>query len=152
MATYGMKNAVIKESNLDGIRQTFLVYADSDRFGKHEIMYQSPTLAEAETWLQGNGIDVYRLEVSQQKTVAEMVEEEAQKPFGKIQIGNAMYRNLHREDGKLCGYSHRNGWTELDKYFANATATGSKTAKATIRCSNGYNKNLTIKFGNACTW
>ncbi len=153
MATYGMKNVVIKETAWNGNGKMFFIYADTERWGKHEIMYQCYSLELTEKWLAENGVTDYRYDksVTDRQPVSEMVEAELEKPFGKIQIGNVMYRRLRREsDGTIWGYSNGNGLCQIDRYFRDAVKTGNLTAKVAV--GGRWIKSHTIKFGNACTW
>lgn len=144
-ATYGMTNAEIVESMVCGTTKTYLVYADTERFGKHEIMAQFPTRRESEEWLRANGVEV-------EKTAIDMLDEQVGAPFGRVQIGNAMYRRLYRDGDKYMGYSKSDGWTVLNGFFDEAVVTGEGTAKTTSGLLYGWMKSKTIKFGNACTW
>ena len=153
MATYGMMNVVIKQTKWNGDGEMFFVYADTERFGKHEIMYQCYSLELTEGWLAENGVTDYRYDksVTDRQPVSEMVEAELEKPFGKIQIGNVMYRRLRREsDGSIWGHSGKNGLCQLDRYINGAVKTGNLTAKTAI--GDRWIHSFTIKFGNACTW
>ena len=141
MATYGMKNVEIRKST----HNTYLVYADTARFGKHEIMYESHDRNDCVAWLKDNGVEI-------DKTPMEMLEEQIAAPCGRIQIGNAMYRRIHRDGDKIYGYSKTNGMTELNRFFKEAVTTGENTATTTSGMTYGWQKKLTIKFGNACTW
>ena len=153
MATYGMRNVVIKETAWNGDGKMFFVYADTERFGKHEIMYQCYSLELTEKWLAENHVAEYRYDKSviDRQSVIEMVEAEMLEPSGRIQIGNCMYRRLRRDrDGSIWGYSGKNGLCQLDRYFRDAVKTGNKTARTAI--GDRWIHSFTIKFGNACTW
>ena len=50
--TYGMHSVMLMRKPEGG----FVVYADSDRFGKHEIMYETPNESEARKWLRDNNV------------------------------------------------------------------------------------------------
>ena len=50
--TYGMHSVMLMRKPGGG----FVVYADSDRFGKHEIMYETPNESEARKWLRDNNV------------------------------------------------------------------------------------------------
>ena len=156
MATYGMTKVSIEEKRIAGTTTTFLVYADTARFGKHEIMAQLPTVREAEEWLRANGVTEYAYKLKTATpgiTVSDVLEQELETGCGKVQIGNRMFRHLTREkDGSVWGHGNEDGWTPLDRYFSGAILTGSKTAKVRGFNGMGYLSNLTIKFGTACTW
>lgn len=145
LATYGMKNVEIVEDVVCGTTKTYLVYADTERFGKHEIMAQIPTREAAEKWLKDNGVEI------KQKTAMEMLEEQIKSPAGKIQIGNTMYRRIHRDGDDILGYSNTDGWTKLNRAFDGAVVIGKNLAKTTT-FGYSYQRVKTIKFGNACTW
>ena len=145
MTAYGMKNIEIVESRIAGTTKTYLVYADTERFGEHEIMAQFPTRKEAEQWIRDNGAEI------EQKTAIEMLEEQIESPAGKIQIGNTMYRRIHRDGNEVFGYSNTDGWTKLNRAFEGAVVIGKNLAKTTT-FGFGYQRIKTIKFGNACTW
>lgn len=55
MATYGMRssNVRIEKSN----NNTYLVFADTERFGMNEIMYESYNFYDCIKWLNANGVD-----------------------------------------------------------------------------------------------
>lgn len=145
MATYGMTNVEIIESTVCGMTKTYLVYADTKRFGKHEIMAQFPTKKEAEKWLKENGVKI-------KKTVEDMINEQIEAPFGKIQIGNMMFRNITKTNDGIWGYSKSEGLTKLDRYFAEAYIDKKGVVKTTSGGTYRWQKSFTIKFGNACTW
>lgn len=50
--TYGMHGVMLMKKPGGG----FVVYADTDRFGTHEIMYETPNEAEARKWLKDNNV------------------------------------------------------------------------------------------------
>lgn len=50
--TYGMHGVMLMRKPGGG----FVVYADTDRFGAHEIMYESPKEEEARKWLRDNNV------------------------------------------------------------------------------------------------
>lgn len=143
-ATYGMTNVSIKKEIHSGVT-SYMVYADTERWGKHGIMAQFATEEEAKTWCKVNGVEI------EEKTAIQLFEEEMNKPFGKIQIGCAMFRRLRKENGRYIGFG---GWGSGFKYdedltdaLMNCKMTGDKVGKTKFR---GGNK--TVKFGTKCTW
>lgn len=72
MSTHGVKDYKIKDSSGAELRKPkwgmhkvmlmrkpgggYLVYADSDRYGSHAIMYETPKEEEARKWLRDNGV------------------------------------------------------------------------------------------------
>ena len=67
MATYGMSKVSIEEKRFCGNQTGIFVYADTVRWGKHEIMYQCGTVEEAERWLAENGVTEYAYKLKEQK-------------------------------------------------------------------------------------
>ena len=143
--TYNMENVEIVESRIAGNIKTYLVYADTERFGKHEIMFQAPTKEDCKKWLSKNGVEI------KEKTAWDLLEDEIAKPNGRIQIGNTMYRNLRKENGIVYGYSRTDGLTKLNSAFESAVIIGENKARTTT-FAYSYQQIKTIKFGNACTW
>lgn len=140
--TYGMTNVEIVEDKIAGATKTFLVYADTERFGEHEIMAQLPTYKEAVAWLRANGVEY---------GVIDRLEKELS-TGGKVQIANTMFRRIYREkDGSIWGYSASDGWRDISRAFDDAVMTGADTAK-TKSFGFSYQQVKTIKFGAACTW
>ena len=137
-ATWGMANVEIKL-----VGNIWTVYADTERFGQHEIMAQCISKAEAETWCRTNGAEPG-------KTAVQLFEEEMSKPFGKLQIGNAMFRNLRIEDGRYFGYGGGIG----GKYTQDITDAimNCKQDKRGVWKTQFNDRRKTVKFGNACTW
>lgn len=142
--TYDMKNVeIIKEVHSGFI--AYMVYADTERFGIHQIMAQCISKEEAEKWCKDNGVE---LEQSAQELFEKEIEN---KGFGKIQIGSTMFRRLRKENGKYIGYG---GWGSGFKYdddLTDAIMNCKKDKKGNWK-TQFRGQNRTVKFGNACTW
>lgn len=138
-ANWGMTNVEIKaEGNI------WTVYADTERFGTHEIMAQCISKAEAEAWCKANGVEL-------EKTAVQLFEEELAKPWGKVQIGSSMFRNLSKENGRYFGYG---GCIYGGKYTQDITDAimNCKQDKRGVWKTQFNDHRKTVKFGNACTW
>lgn len=144
-ATYGMTNVTI-EKEVHGNVTSYMVYADTERFGKHEIMAQCISKEEAEQWCKENGV-TFEL-----PTARERAEQEVAKGFGKIQIGNVMYHNLHIEDGKIIGHSGTWGWRDITVMIDECKMKSKDIGRSREHISGDYYQNRTVKFGNACTF
>ena len=60
--TYGMTNVSIEKEIHSGVT-SYMVYADTERWGNHEIMAQFATEDEAITWCIENGVSMKELNV-----------------------------------------------------------------------------------------
>lgn len=145
---YGMRNVEIKEELVCWGTIGFFVYADTDRFGEHEIMAQFPTYKEAVAWCKAQGVVIgdgaealLRLQIELDKSGC-----------GKVQIGNQMFRRLYKEDGVVWGYNNSDGWQDITRAFTGAVMTGPDTGRTDNYSNSLWIKTKTIKFGNACTW
>lgn len=141
--TYGMMNVTIEKSN----NNTYLVYADTERWGEHEIMFESYSREECITWLKANGWE------EEEQTVEQVMENGVKRhgAFFKIQIAGSMYHRVHKEAGKWMGHSNRWGWEELD--LTGFHMTGELTAVRTSwKGQKEWQKKQTLKIGKACTW
>lgn len=153
MNTYNMKNIEIVKTTIAGTTETFLVYADTERFGEHEIMAQFPSRDAAVKWLQINGVEIEQTtEEKVEQSIAEMIEEQLKSPSGRVQVANTMYRHIHRVGESIMGYSRSDGWIDLNRFFKEAVPTGKNRAITTSGMWYGWQKRMTIKFGNECTW
>lgn len=146
-AMYGMTNVTIEKEIHSGNVTSWIVYADTERWGKHQIMAQFGKEEWAENWCKENGV------VFENSNAWEMAEKEVNTPFGKIQIGNTMYRRLYIKDGHLYGHSPSwYGFRDITTLIQNCKMTGEKVGKTTDEKERGRYKNFTVKFGNECTW
>lgn len=140
-ATYGMTNVQITKETHSNVT-SWMVYADTERFGKHEIMVQFISEKEAIEWCKANGV-TFEIE-----TAWEMVEKEIAKGFSKVQIGNAMYRNLRIENGRIIGHSNGLwGWRDITKMIEDCKMISENVGK-----TREGKAGRTVKFGKACTW
>lgn len=141
-----MKNAIIVKEFHSGMVVSWVVYADSDRFGQHALVAQFPFLEEAEQWCLDNGITEWG---RPQKEAEDFFREEMERGWGKVQIGNAMFRRLRHEGGHYYGHSASDYGCEAlltsAMRFCRMTADG--VGKTYFR--DGHK---TIKFGTKCTW
>lgn len=144
MNTYGMRNVSIEKIDNYGW-PSWLIYADTERFGIHEIMAQFGSLEEATHWCRENGVEIEPV------TAVDRIMKEIGNGSGKVQIGNAMYRNLYLDGEKIMGYSHRNGWCNLTEMVRDCKMLDENTGKTPNRFG-GRQKTLTVRFGNTCTW
>ena len=147
---YIMNNIRVIEKETGICRKGYFVVADSDRFGKDEIMCQLSTLNQAIAWLEVRGFTDYEF-ISEIPTVKDMVRKEIAS-HGKIQIGNAMYRNLYEENGHFYGYSNSNGYTDITSAIENAVIMKNGSVSTWFYRWNNTVRYCTMKFGNACTW
>lgn len=147
-ATYGMRNVSIREC-IDYTWPTWLVYADTDRWGDHEIMAQFPTKERALDWCKENGVEDVRFELP---SARERAEREVWKGSGKIQIGNVMYRYLKIENDRIIGHSNGYwGWRDITDMIDDCHMISEDIGRSRERVGKGY-AGRTVKFGNACTW
>ena len=56
---YGMENVTIEATN----NNTYAVYADTKRFGKHEMMFESFSVEECLLWAKDNGFEFPEIDV-----------------------------------------------------------------------------------------
>ena len=71
MNEYGMKNVSIEETS----NNTFVVKADTKRFGFGEIMFESYSFGECIAWLKKNGIKVEYIKIDAPKAIRKIVHE-----------------------------------------------------------------------------
>lgn len=142
--TYGMTNVVIEMETHSGVI-SWMVYADSIRFGQHAIMAQCISKEEAEAWCTANGVPQVK------RTAVECFRSEAEKgASGKLQIGNAMFRRLREVDGRFFGYGGGYG-SRYDTDLTDAIRSCKMGADGIGRTAfRGQKK--TVKFGTKCTW
>ncbi len=63
---YGMTNVTIEREVHSGV-ESYMVYADTERFGVHEIMAQFATEESAIAWVMENGIKMQEVAVESMK-------------------------------------------------------------------------------------
>lgn len=140
-ATYGMTNVQITKETHSNVT-SWMVYADTERFGKHEIMGQFISEKEAIEWCKANGVTF------ETETAWEMVEKEIAKGFSKVQIGNVMYRKLRIENGRIIGHSNGLwGWRDITEMIEDCKMISENVGK-----TREGKAGRTVKFGKACTW
>lgn len=141
MATYGMTNVTIEKETTGWNLTSYMVYADTERWGTHQIMAQFATEEQAVAWCKENGV-VFGNEAWA------LAENEVEKGCGKIQIGNVMYRNLYIESDRIYGHSNGYwGWRDITEMIKNC-----KMVKKNIGKTKEGAAGRTVKFGSACTW
>ena len=138
-----MKNVNIEKEVHSGFT-AWMVYADTERFGKHQIMAQCISKEEAERWCKANGVEL------EMPTAEERLEKEFWN--GKIQIGNTMYRRIHIKDEKIMGYCSKWGWTDITYMIKECKMVSENIGKTKERITKTKTANRTVKFGNACSW
>lgn len=143
-ANYGMTKVSIEKKTHSGV-VSWIVYADSDRFGQHAMMAQYAGLEEAEKWCMDNGAP----EWTRPATEAEdLFREQVSAPGGKVQIGNLMFHRLRCEGGQCFG--HSGGWEyNLTQAMRLCVMTGNRTGRTFFASSP---RNKTVRFGRDCTW
>lgn len=147
MSNWGMTNVkIIKE--VHNHIPSWMVYADTDRFGKCQIMAQCISREEAEKWCAENGVEIKKADPG---VLALFKEEMAKGWAGKIQIGNAMFRRLEIIEDEYYGYSKGlYGTTKITKEIVNCHLTGDRVGTTNVDA--GRIKHKTVKFGDKCTW
>ncbi len=146
-ATYGMTNVIIEKEETGWHLTSYMVYADTERWGKHQIMAQFATKKQAEQWCKDNGV-TFDL-----PTAWERAEQEAANGSGKIQIGNVMYHNIYIENGHIFGHSNGYwGWRDITQFINDCKMTGKDIGKSKEEIRKNKWQNRTVKFGTACTF
>ena len=146
-ATYGMTNVTIEKEVHSNVT-SYMVYADTERFGQHQIMAQCISKEEAEQWCKENGV-TFEL-----PTAFERVEQVIAEGWSKVQIGNVMYHNLYIEDGHIFGHSGTWGWRDITKFINECRMVSNDIGKTKEYFGKYHEKseNRTVKFGKACTF
>lgn len=155
---YGMEHITIELST----NNTFLVYADTERFGEHEIMFESYKKEDCERWLRECKAIYWKDLTVQQKeerftadTVEEMLEElTSETGITKVQISNRMYHSVQKDrNGNWIGRGMY-GWETIDFKGFELTKKSHFIAKrvSTWGKDNERTKTETLKMGTACTW
>lgn len=145
-ANYGMTNVTI-EKEVHGNVTSWMVYADTERFGEHEIMAQCISEEEALNWCKENGVEFENSEAWERAV------KEVNTICGQIQIANTMYRRLYIADGHIYGHSPSwGGHRDLTNLLRRCKMTGKDIGKTSSTKKCGRYNNFTVKFGSACTF
>lgn len=144
-----MKNIEIVKYEMGNKMVSWLVYADTERFGEHEIMAQCISEEEAIAWVKENT-------EAEEKSAMDYVEEEIEKAHGKIQIGNVMYHYPRIENNRVYGHSGTWGWRDITNMINDCKMVSNGIGKSReyvlfMDKTKGY-LNRTVKFGDKCTW
>lgn len=138
-------------TDYNGNIYSWLVKADSARFGSDAVMAQLPTLEQAKEWARCNLVDV-----KSWASADERIRQECDR-HGKIQIGYWMYHNPYiDENGHVFGYSNSHGWQDITSYLKYCVMKSEDIGKTFIAEYDPHTNTIgtfrTVKFGNACAW